>query len=243
MGRTHRWKATRLFLEDLAASSFRNFSLDLVYGLPNQSIADVLNSAREMMVFKPTHVTAYCVSSEPETQYGHWETKYPAQVPTTSSVLKHQRAVENLLKGYGLYRYEVNSYARPGSECRHNLRYWQGGDYLGLGLGGASRLGTEVFNNPRSHVEFNNMLNSIGTDDDQIAVTAGGESTFSNAPIPDSFMQLRSRLGYTQDGGAIPARWISDGLMQAHDGQLEMTSRGLNLSENLSLEIEMNRES
>lgn len=238
MGRTHRWKETVPVLEMIAGGPIRNFSFDLIYGLPNQSIGTVLDSARSLMEYRPPHISAYWLVPEPHTAYTRWMRRFPQQVPSDQEVLRQQHAVESMLRGFGHYRYEVNNYALPGFECLHNIRYWQGGDYIGLGLGAASRIGSTVVSNPKSHIAWNNAIGEIGGGSDELASVGSGMDMARGAPPADSFLQLRNRLGHELNGQAVNPAWITAGLMDVHAGRLEVSSRGLNLSEQYSLELD-----
>ncbi|MCB1187392.1 radical SAM family heme chaperone HemW [bacterium] len=238
MGRTHRWAETVPVLEMVADGPIRNYSFDLIYGLPNQSVGTLLESGRRLLEFRPPHFSAYWLVPEPHTAYTRWAMRYPQQIPSDRDVLYQQHAVECLLRGYGHYRYEVNNYAMPGHESMHNIRYWQGGDYIGLGLGSASRLGTAVVSNPKSHIVWNTAIESIGSADDPLGQAMAELDPKASAPPADSFLQLRNRLGHELSGQSVNPRWITGGLMEIHAGRLEIRSKGLNLSEQYSLEME-----
>ncbi|MCB1216813.1 radical SAM family heme chaperone HemW [bacterium] len=243
MGRTHRWEQTEPILQMVSEGPIRNFSFDLIYGLPNQNVGTLLDSGRRLLEFRPPHFSAYWLVPEPHTAYTRWARRYPTQIPSDREVLYQQHAVECLLRGYGHYRYEVNNYAKPGYESMHNIRYWQGGDYIGLGLGSASRIGSEVVSNPKSHIAWNNALGEIGSENDPLHRAMQERGAAESAPSADSFLQLRNRLGHELVGLQVNPKWISDGLMEVHDGRLEVRSRGLNLSEQYALELESASES
>jgi oxygen-independent coproporphyrinogen-3 oxidase len=237
MGRTHRWQETLPILDLIARGPFKNYCFDLIYGLPNQSMSDVKTAARDLMAFRPPQISAYWIVAEPHTSYLRWTRRYPRQIPSDREVLLQQHAVECFLRGYGHYRYEQNSYALPGQECMHNIRYWQGGDYIGLGLGAASRAGTAVVNNPKSHLQWAAAMDSIGSVSDPLAQAYAELDLNASAPPADEFLQLRNRMGLELSGRTIKPEWITSGLMQAHNGRLEVSSRGMNLSEEYSTEF------
>lgn len=238
MGRTHRWNDTVPVLEMIADGPIRNYSFDLIYGLPNQTVATLRDSGRRLLEFNPPHFSAYWLVPEPHTAYTRWIQRYPQQVPTDASVLQQQRAVEHLLRGHGHYRYEVNNYALPGYECMHNIRYWQGGDYIGLGIGAASRIGSTVVSNPKSHIVWNNAIDAIGGPRDGLVEACEAIDMNESAPPADGFLQLRNRLGHELNGESVNPQWITTGLMTVNDGRLEVSSRGMNLSEQYAMEFE-----
>ncbi len=238
MGRTHRWRETLPVLEQIAMGPISNYSFDLIYGLPNQSSANVANAARDLLAFRPPHISAYWIVAEPHTAYLRWTRQFPRQIPSDQRVLRQQHDVECFLRGYGHYRYEINSYALPGWECHHNIRYWQGGDYIGLGIGAASRIGKTVVNNAKSHVVWHSSIDGIGGPRDALLEAALLVDPQAAAPPADAFLRMRNRLGPERSGMAIKPGWITDGLMDIHEGRLEVSSRGLNLSEQYALEMD-----
>jgi len=150
--------------------------------------------------------------------------------------------VARVLASYGLYRYEVCSYARPGAECRHNLRYWRGGDYIGLGLGAASRIGSSVLNNAREWPAYEKQVNLAGSDADPIVQAAAqcsppGGPGVTTAPRADGFLQLRTRLGLWHCGAHVPSSWVMRGWVKLHSGRIELTSRGLDFADLMAREL------
>jgi oxygen-independent coproporphyrinogen-3 oxidase len=148
MRRTHRWQDIVPVLRMVAQGPIPRYSFDLIYGVPRQTLRELKQSLRRLLEFSPRHISAYCLTREPGTPYSRWLKRFPQLQAREVSVIDQQHSVQRLLGSAGLYRYEVSNYAVPGEESRHNLRYWRGGDYVGLGLGAASRIGEQVLNNP-----------------------------------------------------------------------------------------------
>ena len=121
---------------DAASRYVGNVNLDLMFGLPTQSIASCeadLNRAIEM---GSSHLSFYQMTIEPQTAFA----KRPPPLPDEDTTAHMQALVEDRLASAGYDRYEVSAYARPGRRCRHNLNYWRFGDYLGLGAGAHGKL-------------------------------------------------------------------------------------------------------
>ena len=238
MGRTHRWADIQPMLAYLQHGPIRRLSFDLIYGVPGQSAARVAESARRLLEYGVEHISAYELTREAGTPYDRWAAMFPGQLTAPEEVIRQRRAFARVLAGHGFYRYEVSNYARPGAECRHNLRYWQGGDYLGLGLGAASRIGTEVINNPRYFAEYRTGAAAAGTEDDPLAAAAP-EQCAKTTPPADDFLRLRTRLGledYHGDCTAV-ADWVRRGWVRRTGGRLEVTARGLDFSDWLAREL------
>ncbi|UYP30901.1 radical SAM family heme chaperone HemW [Pseudomonas sp. Z8(2022)] len=120
------------------AAGFDNFNLDLMHGLPEQSIEDALFDLRTAISQGPTHLSWYQLTMEPNTVF--WS--QPPQLPEDDLLWDIQEAGQALLAAEGYTQYEVSAYARPGKQARHNLNYWTFGDFLGIGAGAHAKLST-----------------------------------------------------------------------------------------------------
>jgi putative oxygen-independent coproporphyrinogen III oxidase len=118
------------------AAGFDNFNLDLMHGLPEQSIADALADLRQAIELGPTHVSWYQLTMEPNTVF--WS--QPPKLPEDDLLWDIQEAGQALLAEQGYAQYEVSAYAQPGLRARHNLNYWTFGDFLGIGAGAHGKL-------------------------------------------------------------------------------------------------------
>ena len=119
-----------------AAHHFATFNLDLMFALPRQDMAGCKADVREALAHQPPHLSLYQLTLEPNTLFA----RQPPPLPDDDLGADMQRAVADLAEAAGLQRYEVSAYAAAGHACRHNLNYWQFGDYLGIGAGAHSKL-------------------------------------------------------------------------------------------------------
>src|SRR5437667_6336010 len=115
----------------VALESFDNVNLDLMYGLPGQTLAMARSDIEEAVRLDAPHVSAYQLTIEPNTVF--WSK--PPQLPQHDESADMQLAAEEVLGAAGYEHYETSAFARPGHRCRHNLNYWEFGDYLGIGAG------------------------------------------------------------------------------------------------------------
>ena len=120
------------------AAGFDNFNLDLMHGLPEQSIEDALFDLRTAISQGPTHLSWYQLTMEPNTVF--WS--QPPTLPEDDLLWDIQEAGQALLAAEGYAQYEVSAYAKPGKQARHNLNYWTFGDFLGIGAGAHAKLST-----------------------------------------------------------------------------------------------------
>jgi len=136
LGRIHDDAEARRAAE-LAATHFETFNLDLMYALPGQTLAEALADVEHALAFAPPHLSAYHLTLEPNTPFGHTA---PANLPDDDLAADMQTAIEARLVAAGMAHYEISAFARAGHTCRHNLNYWQFGDYLGIGAGAHGKL-------------------------------------------------------------------------------------------------------
>ncbi len=115
-----------------AAEIFDNFNLDLMFGLPGQSLLEAENDCLKAISFSPTHLSCYQLTLEPNTYFA----KYPPKgIPGTDLLFEMSQGIARITESCQMRHYEVSAYAKPGFQCEHNLNYWQYGDYLALGPG------------------------------------------------------------------------------------------------------------
>jgi oxygen-independent coproporphyrinogen-3 oxidase len=136
LGRIHDDAEARLAAE-LAARHFDTFNLDLMYALPGQTLDEALADIETALTFRPPHLSAYHLTLEPNTPFGHTA---PPNLPDDDLAADMQLAIGERLATAGMQHYETSAYARPQHACRHNLNYWQFGDYLGIGAGAHGKL-------------------------------------------------------------------------------------------------------
>jgi len=115
---------------------FENVNLDLMYGLPGQTLAEARTEIEEAVRIGAAHVSAYQLTIEPNTVF--W--RKPPVLPEHDACADMQLAAEEVLGAAGYEHYETSAFARPGRRCRHNLNYWEFGDYLGIGAGAHGKL-------------------------------------------------------------------------------------------------------
>lgn len=120
----------------LALKTFDQVNLDVMYGLPNQTLAEALQDAQTAVDFNPAHLSFYHLTLEPNTPFY----RTPPSLPDDDTSADMQVAIENLLTSHGYEHYETSAFAKPGKRAQHNLNYWTFGDYLGIGAGAHSKL-------------------------------------------------------------------------------------------------------
>ncbi len=143
LGRIHTFEDFEGCFDAARRTGFDNISLDLMYGLPDMTMADWEYSLQMAVEFKPEHISTYALKIEEGTPFSKMALNLPDDDFCADM---YQRSVE-LLAEYGYNRYEISNFARTGFESRHNLKYWRLIDYLGLGAGAYSCLNNKRFFN------------------------------------------------------------------------------------------------
>ena len=140
LGRSHTVAEAEAAIKAARQAGFANLNLDLMYGLPGQSVADWQDSLAQAIAHGPEHLACYELTIEEETPFARLVERGELFLPLEEETLAMVELTHDLLAQAGLARYEISNYAAPGRECRHNLNYWRNGDYLGLGAGAVSCL-------------------------------------------------------------------------------------------------------
>lgn len=131
LGRVHNSEQAAAAVEYARSAGFDNFNIDLMHGLPGQTVVAAAADLRTALALRPPHLSWYQLTIEPNTVFH----KRPPLLPIEDALADIQQSGESLLAAAGFEQYEVSAYGKPGVRCRHNLNYWSFGDYLGIGAG------------------------------------------------------------------------------------------------------------
>ncbi len=188
LGRVHNGKEAILAAEMAHKVGFENFNLDLMFGLPKSTLAQTENDIRTAIALEPTHLSFYQLTLEPNTYFY----RYPPVLPSDEVIFNLQQHCQKILAEHDFEQYEVSAYSLKGKQCRHNLNYWQFGDYLGIGAGAHGKLSLELPNKiirtqKNKHPERYQQENAFI------------ENTIEIADLPLEFVmnQLRLKQGFS----------------------------------------------
>jgi len=131
LGRIHSSNEAIHAAQNARKAGFDNFNLDLMHGLPAQTVEEALNDLKQAIALNPAHLSWYQLTLEPNTEF--WSK--PPKLPEDENLWAIQQAGQNLLAEQGYAQYEVSAYSKDNKTAQHNLNYWQFGDYLGIGAG------------------------------------------------------------------------------------------------------------
>ncbi len=137
LGRIHHGIDAKQAIDAIIKTNFTSFNIDIMYGLPHQSLEDALSDLKTALSFEPPHLSWYHLTLEPNTVFYH---KVPTGLPLDDEVFEMQLRGTDLLHAGGLRSYEVSAFSKIGHPCQHNLNYWQFGDYLGIGAGAHGKI-------------------------------------------------------------------------------------------------------
>ncbi len=221
-------------------AGFDNINLDLMYALPGQGMdqwADALDAAIALGV---EHLSAYSLIVEPGTPMAARVASGAATVPDDDAVNAMQRQAIARLDAAGYRRYEISNYARPGRECRHNLVYWNRGDYLGLGCAAHSLLGGRRFHNPES---LDDYLAGVRRQD-EVRLTLQDEmeetlmlSTRTVRGLDLTAWENAYGAPFERGREAAIGRLEKGGLIEIGGGHLRLTTRGMEVQDAVVLEL------
>lgn len=194
LGRTHDPANVATAVAAARAAGIPRLNLDVIYGGVGESLADWEHTLNEVVALEPDHVSAYALTIEPGTGLAD----DPARHPDDDDQAEKYLAADRILSAASLANYEISNWARPGEECRHNLLYWTGGNYLGLGCAAHSHMDGRRFWSVRTPERF------IAGIEGGTTVEAGSETL-----APDErdleLLQLRVRLADGVPAEVVPA--------------------------------------
>lgn len=231
LGRVHSAAQARAALAE-AARVFSTFNLDLMYALPGQTLDMLRADVQEALSFQPPHLSIYQLTLEPNTVFA----KYPPPLPPDDVAWAMLDAITDATTAAGLQRYEVSAYARAGHMCRHNVNYWQFGDYLGLGAGAHGKLSFahRIVRQVRYRLPESYMRHALAGD----AVSEQHEVSPVDLPFEYMLGALRLRSGFSlqdfagrtglpvQDVEAQVYEATRNGWLQREGDWVQPTTRG-----------------
>ncbi|MGV6808785.1 MAG: radical SAM family heme chaperone HemW [bacterium] len=155
LGRIHHANEAHRAVKIAQRAGFTNLNLDLMFGLPQQSLAQALDDLQRAIDYQPTHLSWYQLTLEPNTLFHH---QPPKQLPDDDLLADIHEAGIQLLSEAGYQQYEVSAFARDEQFCQHNENYWQFGDYLGIGAGAHGKISHYHPHDPSDNSKFHSRL-------------------------------------------------------------------------------------
>jgi len=249
LGRIHSADETRAAAKMAHRAGFNRLNLDLIFAVPGQTVADVLFDIESVAALEPDHISAYNLTFEEGTAFfTDLKRGKIKQLPTDEQAAMYQTVREEIpRRGYPMY--EISNYATPGHEARHNLTYWRGETYLGIGAGAHSFARVEA----GGRRWWNEKLPAryIAAIEERHLAEAGAE-TIDEATAQSEyvFLNLRLRNGFTLADfharfgrnfecifGSVATPLLNNGLLTLDRGRIFLTDRGLEMADSVFAEF------
>lgn len=236
LGRIHTWEEFLEGFRQAREAGFSNINVDLMSGIPGQPLVSWETSLRKTAELGPEHISAYSLILEEGTPF--YENREKLDLPDEDTERRMYERTGEILEEYGCRQYEISNYAREGYRCRHNLGYWTGREYLGLGLGASSLWRDTRFRNTDSMEEY---LKDSGN----LPKIRREEEKLSASDRQSEYMILGLRLtegislaGFRETFGTdvrkvwpgVLEKYEGYGLLEEAAGRLKFTGEGISLS-------------
>jgi oxygen-independent coproporphyrinogen-3 oxidase len=241
LGRAHSAGDARRALEQVRNAGFENFSFDLIYANPGQSLKELDADLSAALEFQSPHLSAYNLTFEEGTPFHHDYRAGKIHSLSEDEEIAMAELIETRLGTAGLKRYEISNYAKPGWHSCHNVAYWRGEDYMGIGAGAHSFKKSHStgasgrrWANEKNPGRYMNQIEASG-----IAVVDREDIEPVKAAGEFMFLGLRMTEGISQDSfhtrfGQSPLEyfpriedWLDGNLMEESNGSLRLTAKGL----------------
>ncbi len=232
LGREHSAAQAEASFDLLRRSGFENLNIDLMFGLPGQTLAQWETTLGRAIALEPSHISTYCLTYEEDTEFlrRHTEGEFRSDPEADADFFN---LADESLGGAGFEHYEVSNYARPGFQSVHNQAYWSGHDYLGLGPSAVSTIGLRRWQNISDYRIYSDRVL-----DGQPAATGDEMLTPAMKRTEAIALSLRTNRG-------IPSEWVKDrpdeveefvklGLMQPQGERYVLTRAGRFLADSLA---------
>ena len=234
LGRRHTPEDVVRSVSDIGAAGINNISVDLMLGIPGQTMDSLKRSVEFCLALKPQHISAYMLKIEPGTPFGR---NLPCDLPGDDSAAELYLLLCDLLGQAGFEHYEISNFCRQQHQSRHNLKYWKLAPYLGLGPGAHSLIGRKRFYFPRDIEAFINnpspVLDGTGGDEEEFIML----SLRLKEGLGFGEYQRRYNKDFKEKHHAFIEKLQKSGLAEQADDRLALTERGFLLSNTIISEL------
>lgn len=245
LGRLHRGGEVTRAVRNAREAGLENLNLDLIFGIPGQTLEDWLFTLETAITLEPTHIAAYSLEIPRGTRLSALLEQGLIRVCPEETELEMYRLARSILAAHGYRQYEISNFARPGFECRHNLLYWYNGDYLGLGPAAHSHFRGRRRANERSVSRYAERLaaGELPLEEEELLDkrTQMAETMFMGLRLLRgiNLEAFRERFGIGADEVYAKeiAHLTADGLIERAGKYLRLTEKGLPLANTVFAEF------
>ena len=239
LGRIHCYDDFLKSFQRARQAGFTNINVDLMSALPGQTVQSWKNTLRKVMMLKPEHISAYSLIIEEGTPFYDRYHADRSEFPDEEMDREMYHLTKEVMAAQGFRRYEISNYAKPGYECRHNIGYWTGVDYLGLGLGASSYTHGFRYHNVTDMDEY------LSLDLSESGAAARDIQKLSEKEQIEEFMFLGLRMMRGVSGsefferfglnlwsiyGEVFERLAAQGLLEVRKPEVRLTELGIDVS-------------
>ncbi len=243
--RVHSVEEVYLTVERARQAGFDNLSLDLMFGLPGQTMKRWLGNLQNAIDLCPDHISAYNLTIEPGTVFHKQQSQGQLQMLPDDFQRELFEITLDTLKGAGYEHYEISNYAKPGKQSRHNLNYWVNGEYIGLGAGASSTFKGDRYKNtnlPARYIaQINDTRNAVESRETPDRRKRMGEAVMLGLRLKTglSLHQFEKQFGvsFHEAFGETVDRLEKMELLEISSGQVALTREGLFLADSVIVEF------
>ncbi len=255
LGRIHNFEQFVEGYKDVRRAGFKNINVDIMSGVPGQTIHSFVDTLTRVTELKPEHISVYSLQVEEGTPLSK-DKELLRLIPDEDTDRQMYSMTKKVLAAVGYNRYEISNYSLPGYESRHNSVYWTGGEYIGFGLGASSYFKGERFSNITDIETYNRICEDVreaitGNADPfrlyesaASRLRASTETMYVDSRIEEyMFLGLRMmagvsrkefRLRFNKDMyevyGPVINKYVDDGYMETDGDRVWLTDRGIDVS-------------
>ncbi len=241
LGRSHTLKQFEDAVENIKKADVKNFNLDLIFALPNQTLEMWLKTLKKAVNYGSTHISCYSLIVDENTPLGASYNRGEISLPDEETERLMYKAIKETLEKNGIYQYEVSNYAKKGYECKHNIKYWQAEEYIGLGCAAHSYFNGARYNNTVVLEDYINHKDIIQN-----------KEILTKNDMQEEFIFLGLRMNRGIDLGKYKKRFNCD-FISEHNNQIQklkklnlidfnerylfLTEKGMDILDSVALEF------
>ena len=238
LGRIHNYKTFKENFLLAKKVGFNNINVDLMFGLPNQSLNEWEETLREIISLEPAHISAYSLIIEEGTTFYNLYENDKLKLPTEEEERKMYHLAKKILEENGFNQYEISNYAKEGKECRHNLAYWNMDNWIGVGSASASYINGKRIKNISSVEKYINSINEKREAVEEIINNSKNDNMeefmFMGLRkingIDENEFKNRFSMNINNVYGEIINKYIDEGLLIRESGRIFLSEKGIEIS-------------
>lgn len=239
LGRIHTWEQVEYTVSLAQNAGFENINLDLMLGLPTQTITDVQESLKKALALSPTHLSCYGLIVEAGTPLKTRVDRGEWTLPEEDEERAMYECCRETLALHGFQQYEISNFALPGFSCRHNVDCWKRKEYLGLGSAACGFLGNQRFQNPPLLSDYlagvAPEITEISPEDARFESVMLGLRMMEGVSEEEFLRMHGVSLRHTY--GKALEKPLAEGLISWEQGYLRLTRRGMDVQNRILVEL------